>query len=134
MEEHNKSDSRDIVVVGIGYVGISMAILLAQHNHVIAVDIVQEKVDLVNKHQSPIHDEYIDKYLEQKKLNLSATTDGKGVYKDADYVVIAVPTNYDSQKNYFDTSLVEKIIKEVIEVEPEAVIVIKSKFLSDTQR
>ena len=126
MEEHNKSDSRDIVVVGIGYVGISMAILLAQHNHVIAVDIVQEKVDLVNKHQSPIHDEYIDKYLEQKKLNLSATTDGKGVYRDADYVVIAVPTNYDGQKNYFDTSLVEKIIKEVIEVEPEAVIVIKS--------
>lgn len=115
-----------IVVAGTGYVGLSIATLLAQHNKVVAVDIVPEKVDMINKRMSPIQDEYIEKYLAEKDLNLVATLDGAFAYKDADYVIIAAPTNYDSKKNYFDTSAVEKVIELVLEVNPDAIMVIKS--------
>lgn len=100
----------NIAVAGTGYVGLSIATLLAQHNHVTAVDIIPEKVDLINNRKSPIQDDYIEKYLVEKELDLTATLDGEAAYKDADFVVIAAPTNYDSKKNYFDTSAVEAVI------------------------
>ena len=115
-----------IAVAGTGYVGLSIAILLSQHHQVTAVDIVPEKVDLINNRKSPIQDDYIEKYLAEKELNLTATLDAKEAYSDADFVVIAVPTNYDSKKNFFDTSAVEAVIKLVIEYNPEAIMVIKS--------
>ena len=116
----------NIAVAGTGYVGLSIATLLAQHNHVTAVDVIPEKVDLINKRISPIQDEYIEKYLKEKELDLTATLDGAAAYKDADFVVIAAPTNYDPQKNFFDTSHVEEVIDLVLKVNPEAVMVIKS--------
>lgn len=115
-----------IAVAGTGYVGLSIATLLSQHHEVIAVDIVPEKADLINNRKSPIQDEYIEKYLTEKDLNLMATLDPKIAYKDADFVVIAAPTNYDSKKNFFNTSAVEMVIKTVIEYNPEAIVVIKS--------
>lgn len=115
-----------IAVAGTGYVGLSIAVLLAQHNQVMAVDIVPEKVELINQRKSPIQDEYIEKYLAEKELNLTATLDAEEAYKDADIVVIATPTNYDSKKNFFDTSAVEAVIQLVIENNPDAVMVIKS--------
>lgn len=117
---------RKIAVAGTGYVGLSLAVLLAQHNHVTAVDIVPEKVDLINNRKSPIQDDYIEKYLREEKLDLTATTDGEKAYKDAEFVIIAAPTNYDSKKNYFDTSAVESVIELVLKVNPEAIMVIKS--------
>lgn len=115
-----------IAVAGTGYVGLSIATLLSQHHHVTAVDIVPEKVELINNRRSPIQDEYIEKYLAEKELDLTATLDAKEAYSDADFVVIAAPTNYDSKKNFFDTSAVEAVIKLVIEYNPEAIMVIKS--------
>lgn len=117
---------RKIAVAGTGYVGLSIATLLAQHNHVVAVDIIPEKVDMINHKKSPIQDEYIEKYLVEKDLNLIATLDGESAYKDAEFVIIAAPTNYDSKKNYFDTSAVEAVIELVIKSNPEAIMVIKS--------
>ena len=116
----------NIAVAGTGYVGLSIATLLAQHHHVTAVDIVPEKVELINQRKSPIQDEYIEKYLAEKELDLTATLDAEAAYKDADFVVIAAPTNYDSKKNYFDTSAVEAVIKLVIQYNPDAIMVIKS--------
>lgn len=115
-----------IAVAGTGYVGLSIAVLLAQHNAVKAVDIVPEKVELINNKKSPIQDEYIEKYLAEKELNLEATLDAEYAYKDADFVVIAAPTNYDSKKNYFDTSAVETVIRLVMQYNPDAIMVIKS--------
>ena len=115
-----------IAVAGTGYVGLSIATLLAQHNHVTAVDVIPEKVELINKRKSPIQDEYIEKYLAEKDLDLTATLDGAFAYKDAEFVVIAAPTNYDPQKNFFDTSHVEEVIDLVLSVNPDAVMVIKS--------
>lgn len=115
-----------IAVAGTGYVGLSIATLLSQHHQVTAVDIVPEKVELINNRKSPIQDEYIEKYLAEKELNLTATLDGESAYKDADYVVIAAPTNYDSKKNFFDTSAVEAVIGLVLKVNPKATMVIKS--------
>ena len=115
-----------IAVAGTGYVGLSIATLLAQHHKVMAVDIVPEKVELINKRQSPIQDDYIEKYLAEKELDLTATLDAEVAYSDADFVVIAAPTNYDSKKNFFDTSAVEAVIKLVIQYNPEAIMVIKS--------
>ena len=120
MEKYN------IAVAGTGYVGLSIATLLAQHNHVMAVDVVPEKVELINQRKSPIQDEYIEKYLAEKELDLTATLDGAAAYASADFVVIAAPTNYDSVKNYFDTSHVEEVIDLVLEVNPDAVMIIKS--------
>ena len=116
----------NIAVAGTGYVGMSIATLLAQHNHVTAVDVIPEKVDLINQKKSPIQDEYIEKYLAEKELDLTATLDGAVAYKDAEFVVIAAPTNYDPQKNFFDTSHVEEVIDLVLSVNPDAVMVIKS--------
>jgi len=116
----------NIAVAGTGYVGLSIATLLAQHNHVTAVDVVPEKVELINNRKSPIQDEYIEKYLAEKELDLTATLDGAAAYKDAEFVVIAAPTNYDPQKNFFDTSHVEEVIDLVLSVNPDAVMVIKS--------
>ncbi len=113
-------------MAGTGYVGLSIATLLSQHHQVTAVDIIPEKVELINNKKSPIQDDYIEKYLEEKNLNLTATLDAEEAYKDADFVVIAAPTNYDSKKNFFDTSAVEAVIKLVIEYNPEAIMVIKS--------
>lgn len=118
--------NKKIAVAGTGYVGLSLAVLLAQHNHVAAVDIVPEKVELINQRKSPIQDEYIEKYLTEKELDLTATTDGRLAYKDAEFVIIAAPTNYDSKKNYFNTSAVESVIRLVMEVNPNAIMVIKS--------
>lgn len=118
--------NKKITVAGTGYVGLSIATLLAQHNHVMAVDIIPEKVQMLNNRKSPIQDEYIEKYLAEKELDLTATLDGELAYKDAEFVVIAAPTNYDSKKNHFDTSAVEAIIKAVMEVNPNAIMVIKS--------
>ena len=115
-----------IAVAGTGYVGLSIATLLSQHHEVMAVDIIPEKVDLINHRKSPIQDEYIEKYLAEKNLNLTATLDAEAAYKDADFVVIAAPTNYDSKKNFFDTSAVEAVIKLVIQYNPNAIMVIKS--------
>lgn len=116
----------NIAVAGTGYVGLSIATLLAQHHHVMAVDIIPEKVEKINRRQSPIQDEYIEKYLAEKELDLTATLDAEAAYHDADFVVIAAPTNYDSKKNYFDTSAVETVIQLVIRANPDAVMVIKS--------
>ncbi len=121
-----KKTKYNIAVAGTGYVGLSIATLLSQHNHVTAVDIVPEKVDCINRRISPIQDEYIEKYLAEKDLDLTATTDGATAYRDADFVVIAAPTNYDPIRNYFDTSHVEEVIDLVLEVNPDAVMVIKS--------
>lgn len=118
--------NRKIAVAGTGYVGLSLAVLLAQNNQVTAVDIVPEKVEMVNNKKSPIQDEYIEKYLAEKDLNLKATTDGTSAYKDAEFVIIAAPTNYDSNKNFFDTSAVEAVIELVMKVNPDAIMVIKS--------
>lgn len=115
-----------VAVAGTGYVGLSIATLLAQQHHVTAVDVIPEKVDKINNHISPIQDEYIEKYLAEKQLNLIATLDGREAYRDADFVVIAAPTNYDPVKNYFDTSHVEEVIDLVLEVNPETTMVIKS--------
>ena len=116
----------NIAVAGTGYVGLSIAVLLSQHHHVTAVDIVPEKVELINQKKSPIQDDYIEKYLAEKDLDLTATLDGETAYRDADFVIIAAPTNYDSRKNFFDTSAVEAVIRLVMKVNPEAVMVIKS--------
>ena len=115
-----------IAVAGTGYVGLSIATLLSQHHQVTAVDVVPEKVELINHRRSPIQDDYIEKYLTEKVLNLKATTDGVEAYKDADFIVIATPTNYDPVKNYFDTSHVEEVIELVMKVNPNAIMVIKS--------
>ena len=115
-----------IAVAGTGYVGLSIATLLAQHNKVTAVDIIPEKVEMINSRRSPIQDEYIEKYLAEKELDLTATLDAESAYKDAEYVVIAAPTNYDSQRNYFDTSAVENVIETVLRINPKAIMVIKS--------
>ena len=115
-----------IAVAGTGYVGLSMATLLAQHNRVVAVDIVPEKVEMINRRQSPIQDEYIEKYFAEKDLDLTATLDAEFAYKDADFVIVAAPTNYDSKKNFFDTSAVEKVIDLVLKYNSEAIIIIKS--------
>ena len=115
-----------IAVAGTGYVGLSLAVLLAQHNDVVAVDIVPEKVELINKRKSPIQDEYIEKYLASKKLHLTATLDAKEAYSDSELVIIAAPTNYDSQKNFFDTSAVEAVIRLIMTYNPNAIMVIKS--------
>lgn len=121
-----KKMNRKIAVAGTGYVGLSLAVLLAQHNHVTAVDIIPEKVELINNKKSPIQDDYIEKYLAEKELDLTATLDGEAAYKDAEFVIIAAPTNYDSKKNFFDTSAVEAVIELVMKVNPEAIMVIKS--------
>lgn len=118
--------NKKIAVAGTGYVGLSIAVLLAQHNQVMAVDIVPEKVDLINRRKSPIQDEYIEKYLLEKELDLTATLDAEAAYRNADIVVIATPTNYDSKKNFFDTSAVEAVIQLVIDNNPDAIMVIKS--------
>lgn len=115
-----------IAVAGTGYVGLSIAVLLAQHHEVVAVDIIEEKVNLINNRKSPIQDDYIEKYLAEKPLHLKATMDAKEAYAEADFVVIATPTNYDTKKNFFDTSSVESVIKQVLEIDPDAVMVIKS--------
>ena len=115
-----------IAVAGTGYVGLSIATLLAQHNKVTAVDIIPEKVEMINARRSPIQDEYIEKYLAEKELDLTATLDAEAAYKDAEFIVIAAPTNYDSQRNYFDTSAVENVIETVLRVNPKAIMVIKS--------
>lgn len=115
-----------IAVAGTGYVGLSIATLLSQHHHVTAVDVIPEKVALINQRKSPIQDDYIEKYLAEKELYLTATLDGKTAYQDADFVVIAAPTNYDPVKNYFDTSHVEEVIELVKSVNPRAIMVIKS--------
>ena len=118
--------NKKIAIAGTGYVGLSLATLLAQHNQVVAVDIVPEKVELINNKKSPIQDDYIEKYLAEKDLNLTATLDGESAYKAAEYVIVAAPTNYDSKKNFFDTSAVEAVIHQVMAVNSDAVIVIKS--------
>ena len=115
-----------IAVAGTGYVGLSIATLLAQHNEVTAVDVIPEKVEKINNRISPIQDEYIEKYLAEKELNLTATLDAKAAYTDADFVVIAAPTNYDSSRNFFDTTAVETVIEQVLAANPGAIIVIKS--------
>ena len=122
----NNFNDIKIAVAGTGYVGLSIATLLSQHHHVTAVDVIPEKVEKLNNRISPIQDDYIEKYLAEKELNLTATLDGKAAYKDADFVVIAAPTNYDPVKNYFDTTHVEEVIDLVLEVNPDAVMVIKS--------
>lgn len=118
--------NRKIAIAGTGYVGLSIATLLAQHNEVTAVDVIPEKVDMINNKISPIQDEYIEKYLKEKELNLKATLDGESAYKNAEFVVIATPTNYDSKKNFFDCSLVESVIEMVTRVNPDAIMIIKS--------
>lgn len=120
------TENLKIAVAGTGYVGLSIATLLSQHHQVKAVDVIPEKVDLINSRKSPIQDEYIEKYLAEKDLNLTATTDGEEAYKDADFVVVATPTNYDTKKNFFDTRHVEEVIELVMKVNPKAIIVIKS--------
>ncbi|MFQ9742803.1 MAG: helix-turn-helix domain-containing protein [Slackia sp.] len=125
-KESTTLPQRKIAVAGTGYVGLSLAVLLAQHNPVIAVDVVPEKVDLINERRSPIQDSYIEQYLAEKELNLTATLDGATAYKDADFVIIAAPTNYDSKTNFFDCSHVEEVIKLVMNVNPDATMVIKS--------
>ena len=115
-----------IAVAGTGYVGLSIAVLLSQHHSVTAVDIVPAKVEMLNNKRSPILDEELEQYLENRDLDLRATTDGDSAYKDADFIVISTPTNYDPDKNYFDTSTVESVIEQVIKVNPDAVMIIKS--------
>ena len=118
--------NRKIAIAGTGYVGLSLAVLLAQKNQVTAVDIIPEKVEKINNKKSPIQDDYIEKYLAEKELNLVATTDGASAYKDAEFVIIAAPTNYDSKKNFFDCSAVETVIELVLKVNPDATMIIKS--------
>ena len=118
--------NRKITIAGTGYVGLSLAVLLAQYNHVIAVDIIPEKVEMINDKKSPIQDDYIEKYLAEKELNLIATLDGELAYKDAEFVIVAAPTNYDAKRNYFDTSAVEAVIEEVLKVNKDAIMIIKS--------
>jgi UDPglucose 6-dehydrogenase len=118
--------NKNIAVAGTGYVGLPIATLLAQHNHVTAVDIIPEKVELINNKKSPIKDEYIEKYLVEKELDMVAALDAETAYRDEEFVVIAAPTNYDNKKNYFDTSAVEVVIKLVMECNPNAIMVIKS--------
>ena len=118
--------NRKITVAGTGYVGLSLAVLLSQHNKVIAVDIIPEKVEMINNKKSPIQDDYIEKYLAEKELNLIATLDGESAYKDAEFVIVAAPTNYDAKRNYFDTSAVESVIEEVLKVNKDAIMIIKS--------
>ncbi len=122
----SNGEKYNIAVAGTGYVGLSIAVLLSQHHHVTAVDIIPEKVEIINNRTSPIQDEYIEKYLAEKELDLTATLDGRAAYSNADFVVIAAPTNYDSKKNFFDTSAVEAVIKLVMECNPDAIMVIKS--------
>ena len=122
----NKDNTMKITVAGTGYVGLSIATLLAQHNEVTSVDIVPERVEMINEKKSPIQDDYIEEYLSNRKLNLHATLDAEMGYKDAEFVVIAAPTNYDSVKNFFDTSAVEDVISKVMKYNPDAVMVIKS--------
>ena len=124
--QNNLTQRYNIAVAGTGYVGLSIATLLAQHNHVVAVDIIDEKVKMINNKKSPIQDDYIEKYLAEKDLDLTATLDGRSAYQNADFVVIAAPTNYDSKKNFFDCSAVEAVIELVLEVNPEAMMIIKS--------
>ncbi len=126
MKTISPSSNLRIAIAGTGYVGLSLAVLLAQHHQVTAVDIIPEKVELINKRQSPIQDDYIEAYLAEKELNLTATLDGEAAYKEADYVIIAAPTNYDSQKNFFDCSAVETVIETVLKVNPHATMIIKS--------
>ena len=116
----------NIAIAGTGYVGLSLAVLLAQHNHVTAVDIVPEKVELINNRRSPIHDDYIEKYLSEKELDLTASTDAISAYKNADFIIIAASTDYDSSRNFFDCSAVESILELVLKTNPDAAIVIKS--------
>ena len=116
----------NIAIAGTGYVGLSLAVLLAQHNHVTAVDIVPEKVELINNRRSPIHDDYIEKYLSEKELDLTASTDAVSAYKNADFIIIAASTDYDSSSNFFDCSAVESILELVLKINPDAAIVIKS--------
>ena len=118
--------NRKITVAGTGYVGLSLGVLLSQHNKVIAVDIIPEKVEMINNKKSPIQDDYIEKYLAEKELNLIATLDGESAYKDAEFVIVAAPTNYDAKRNYFDTSAVESVIEEVLKVNKDAIMIIKS--------
>ena len=115
-----------IAVAGTGYVGLSMATLLSQRHSVVAVDIVREKVEMINRRKSPIQDEYIEKYFAQKQLDLTATLDAQAAYREAEYVIVAAPTNYDPKKNFFDTSAVEAVIEAVLAVNPSAIMVIKS--------
>ena len=122
----SNGEKYNIAVAGTGYVGLSIAVLLSQHHHVTAVDIIPEKVEMINHRKSPIQDEYIEKYLAEKELDLTATLDGRAAYSNADFVVIAAPTNYDSKKNFFDTSAVEAVIKLVMDCNPDAIMVIKS--------
>ena len=122
----NNANSHRIAVAGTGYVGLSMAVLLSQHNHVVAADVLQEKVDKINRHESPIVDKEIQEFLSSKDLDLTATMDGDSAYKDAEFVIISTPTNYDEKLNFFDTSSVESVIKQVIAVNPDAIMVIKS--------
>ena len=122
----SNGEKYNIAVAGTGYVGLSIAVLLSQHHHVTAVDIIPEKVEIINNRKSPIQDEYIEKYLAEKELDLTATLDGRAAYSNADFVAIAAPTNYDSKKNFFDTSAVEAVIKLVMECNPDAIMVIKS--------
>ena len=122
----NNANSHRIAVAGTGYVGLSMAVLLSQHNHVVAVDVLQEKVDKINRHESPIVDKEIQEFLSSKDLDLTATMDGDSAYKAAEFVIISTPTNYDEKLNYFDTSSVESVIKQVIAVNPDAIMIIKS--------
>lgn len=126
IRENAKMSNKKIAVAGTGYVGLSLAVLFAQHNEVMAVDIIPEKVDLINEKRSPIQDDYIEEYLAQKKLNLVATMDAETAYKNAEFVVVATPTNYDSDKNFFDTSAVESVIQLVMKYNPDAIIMIKS--------
>ena len=125
------SEEIKIAVAGTGYVGLSIATLLAQHHPVTAVDVIPEKVETLNRKQSPIQDEYIEKYLKEKELNLTATLDGASAYRDADFIVIAAPTNYDPVKNYFDTHHIEDVIDLVLSVNPRAVMVSSRPFRSD---
>ena len=118
--------NRKIAVAGTGYVGLSLAVLLVQHNHVVTVDIIPEKVEMINNKKSPIQDDYIEKYLDEIKLNLIATLDGESAYKDAEFIIVAAPTNYDPKRNYFDTSAVESVIEEVLKVNKDAIMIIKS--------
>jgi Predicted UDP-glucose 6-dehydrogenase len=126
VRENRTMKNYKIAVAGTGYVGLSLGVLLSQHHQVVAVDIVQAKVDMINNKKSPIQDDYIEKYLAEKDLNLTATLDAKAAYSDADFVVIAAPTNYDSKTQHFDTSAVEAVIKLVMEYNPNAIMVIKS--------
>ena len=125
-KENTETLVRNISIIGAGYVGLSLAVLLAQHNHVTIADLVPEKINMINNKISPLKDQYIEQFLATKKLDLHATTDSEKACRNADFIIIAVPTDYDSEKNYFDTSSVESVIELVLKVNPEAVMIIKS--------